>query len=488
MIDPPPRRRGDLRDLLASTRLRLAATIVLVVLAAGAAVDIGVRTVLFDQLDSRLSQELMQESEEFKRFLLLGRDAEGRTIDADLRRAGQLYMRRSVLDADEAIVVIDLRRGGVQSLSPVEGYRLGDDPELRREWRALTNSRISTVRTPGGEAKVLAVPVLRRNERVGVFVVARFTRGERAEVDAALEVVLWATGLSVLGVALVSLFIARQVLRPLRRMTETARRISEEDVSQRLDDPGGADEMAVLVRTFNSMLDRLQGALATQRRFLADAGHDLRTPLTILRGHVEQLRSGLVPDEERDDTLALVQDEVERMARLVDDLVLLARSQRPDFLRLAPVDLADLAVGILRRAEAIDGPDWRATPGVGVVEGDAERLTQAALNLVTNAARFSAPGAPVVIGTELRDGHALLWVEDSGPGVRPQDRERIFQRHVQGSDRLRSGSGGLGLAIARAIAEAHGGVLRLEEPQAGSGARFVIRFPAEPVPVIQEVR
>jgi signal transduction histidine kinase len=476
----PPGRRWTLRDLLASTRLRLATTIVLVVLVAGVGVVIGVRTVLHGQVDSRLTDQLTQESEEFERFLRLGRDPAGGPVDRELRRAGELYLRRSVLDDDEAIVVIDRRRGDVQSLSPVEGYRLGDDVELRRRWLALDESRLDDIDTPAGEAKVLAVPVLRGGEREGAFVVAAFTEDDHAEADDALEVVVWAIGLSVLVVALASWFIAGRVLRPLRTMTETAQRISEEDLSQRLAEPGGNDEVAVLVRTFNSMLDRLEDALGTQRRFLADAGHDLRTPLTILRGHLEQLRAGMVPAEERDDTLTLVQDEVERMARLVDDLVVLARSQRPDFLRTGPVDVADLALAILRRAEAIPGPEWRAEPGVGVVEADLERLTQAALNLVTNAARYSPPGEPVVIGTELRAGEAALWVEDSGPGVSPRDRERIFQRHVRGLDRLRSGSG-LGLAIARAIAEAHGGRLELETPRGGRGARFVMRFPAETV-------
>jgi signal transduction histidine kinase len=483
----PPGRRWTLRDLLASTRLRLATTLVLVVLVAGAGIVLGVRAVLLDQLDARVTQDLVQESEEFERFLRLGRDASGRPVDGNLRRAGDLYLRRSVLVEDEVIVVTDSRRGGVQSPSPVEGYRLGDDVALRRSWLGATESVLEDIATPAGEAKVLAVPVLRNGSREGAFVVAMFTAGERAEVDDALQVVLWATALAVLATALASWFIAGRVLRPLRTMTETARRISEEDLSQRLAEPGGNDEVAVLVRTFNSMLDRLEDALGTQRRFLADAGHDLRTPLTILRGHLEQLRAGLVPEEERDDTLALVQDEVERMARLVDDLVVLARSQRPDFLRTQPVDVADLALAILRRAEAIPGPEWRAEPGVGVVEADLERLTQAALNLVTNAARYSPPGEPVVIGTELRDGEAALWVEDSGPGVSPRDRERIFQRHVRGLDRLRSGSG-LGLAIARAIAEAHGGRLALEAPRHGRGARFVMRFPAETVDVIEEVR
>jgi two-component system, OmpR family, sensor kinase len=186
----------------------------------------------------------------------------------------------------------------------------------------------------------------------------------------------------------------------------------------------------------------------------------------------------MVPPEEQDETLALVGDEVARMARLVDDLMVLARAERPDFLQLGPVDLGDLAIAVLRRAETLPGPAWRAEPGVGVIRADAERLTQAALNLVTNAARYSPPGAPVTIGTALADGVATLWVADSGPGVPPEDRERILGRFVRGADRRREGTG-LGLAIVAAIASAHGGILRVTEARPEGGARFQIDLPTD---------
>lgn len=469
----PPGIRGRARALLASTRLRLAATLVAVTAAAGLVVFAGVRTVLLDQVEQRAADALEQEYQEFRRFLTLARDTEGRRVDGDIVRAGRLFLQRSVLEPDEVVAVTDTRGNIVESPAP--------DGDLRELLDAVEGvpgeePRIRSLTTSAGPALALSVPVVRGERREGTFLVAVFTERRRAEVDDALRALVLFTGLSVLLVALASWWVAGRVLRPLRAAAETARRIGERDLSLRLDDPGGRDEIGVLVRTVNQLLDRLETALGTQRVFLADTGHDLRTPLTIIRGNLEQLRAGMVPDEERDEVLGMLQEEVDRMSRLVDDLVLLARAQRPDFLRLAPVDLGDLAAAVLRRAEAIPGPQWRGRPGAGVVVADAERLTQAALNLVTNAARYSPAGLPVVIGTDLRGDEAVLWVADSGPGVPDAERARIFERHARGADRARTGSG-LGLAITRAIAEAHGGTVELL-PDDGRGAHFVIRIPA----------
>ncbi|HWH14978.1 MAG TPA: HAMP domain-containing sensor histidine kinase [Miltoncostaeaceae bacterium] len=471
------RRAARAGELLSSTRTRLAATLVAVVALTGLLVVVGVRTVLLDQLDDRVRDSLVQEYEEFRRFLQLGRTPDGARVDGDPLEAARLFLARSVLERGETVLVVD-RAGGLVQSGARSGDRLGDDAALLDRWRRLTASVLETVDTPAGEAVALAVPIRRGADWEATFVVARFTRDDRQRVETALRVVMAFTGASVLLVAGVAWWLAGRVLRPLRLMTRTAERISREDLSGRLDDPGGNGETAVLVRTFNRMMDRLEGALDSQQAFLADVGHDLRTPITIIRGHLDQLAAGMVPEDERDGVLELLQDEVGRMGRLVEDLVLIARAQRPDFLHLGPVDLADLALGVQQRAAAIPGPDWRAHPGVGVVTADEGRLMQAALNLVTNAARYSPPGAPIVVGTALRGSDALLWVADSGPGVPDEQRAQIFRRHVSGPDRSDGGSG-LGLAIARAIAEAHGGSLDLE-PYDGRGATFTIRIPAEP--------
>jgi len=458
----------------ASTRMRLAAALVVVTLVAGALVVIGVRTLLLNQMDERARTGLVQEYEEFRRFLQLGRDAEGGRVDGRIDRAGELYLQRTVLARSEVIVVVDHARGVVQSVPP-QRVRLGDDTELLERWRGAAEATVTKGSAQGEPIMSLVAPVLRDGNREGTFVVAQFTAGERQEVDEAIRVVIVTTLISVLLVAATAWWIAGRILRPLRSMTQTARRISREDLSGRLDDPGGDGEVAVLVRTFNSMLDRLQRALDSQREFLSDAAHELRTPLTVLRGNVAQLRLGMVDDEERDEVITLLRDETDRMSRLVDDLVVLERAGRPDFLRPGPVDLSDLIEGIMRRLDTIEGPVWAIEPGIGVITADGERLTQAMMNLAVNAARHTPAGTSVRIGAALRGPFAELWVHDDGPGIPPEIRERIFDRGVRGG----SGAGsGLGLAIARAIAQAHGGTLRLVETGI-RGSRFLMSLPTD---------
>lgn len=468
-----------MRAALASTRFRLAAALVFLFAVAALVMVLVVRTVLIAQLEDRVQASLTQEFREYTQFLREGVDTEnGNTpVQNNARRAGELFLQRSVLDPGEALFIV---KAGLEPLvSPDAPYDLTSDPAIVAEWNALTNDSLSSLQTPVGPAEVLAVPILRGpagSERpVGTFVIANFTRGGRTRIDETLVVLAQVSGGALAVIGLLAWSVAGRVLRPLSEMTETARRVSQESLDGRLRETGGNDEVATLARTFNGMMDRLEGLIDSQRAFLADAGHDLRTPLTIMRGNLEQLRDGLVPEDEEQETLELLSDEVERMARLVEDLMLLARTEQPDFLRTGPVDLGDLAVAILRRAETIPGPTWRAQPGVGVVEADGERLTQAALNLVTNAARYSPPGQPVTIGTRLSRGVAELWVSDSGPGVPADRRATIFDRFVRGPERRRTGTG-LGLAITRAIADAHGGELTVDDGPEG-GARFRLSFP-----------
>ena len=461
-----------------STRMRLAAGLVGVVLASGILVYLGLRTVLVSQMEHRIHASLVQEYHEFERFLRLGRDDAGKRVDGNLRNAGVLFLQRSVLDPNEVVIVIDHRRGVAGSLSGALARPLEDDAALTARWRGATEARVQRTRAGDEHIVSLAVPVLREGAREGTFVVARVMSADRRHVEDALRAVAWVTAGAVLLTALAAWWLAGRLTGPLRVMTDTARRITDQDLSLRLHDPGGADEVAVMVRTFNSMLDRLEHALGTQREFLDDAGHELRTPLTVLRGNLDQLRDGTVPPDERDAVIALVDEEVGRMTRIVDDLVALARAQRPDFLRVRPVDLPDLVHAVERRVRMIPGPRWVPLPGAGVVEADPDRITQALLNLAVNAARYSPAGAPVEIGSTIIGGEAVLWVHDSGPGVAPAERERIFRRHERGTERARTGRG-LGLAIARAIAEAHGGSLTLADAAGGGGARFELRIPVD---------
>ncbi len=229
------------------------------------------------------------------------------------------------------------------------------------------------------------------------------------------------------------------------------------------------------------MLDRLQSAFADQRQFLDDASHELRTPITVIRGHVELL--GDDPGE-RSRTVALVLDELARMNRMVDDLMLLAKAERPDFLSPGEVDVTDLVMEVLAKASALGDRRWSVS---GLVEqtvlADDQRLTQALMQLAANAVRHTRPGDGISIGAAMVAGRLRLSVADTGEGIAPEDRTRIFDRFARaehGPDRDRRGSaGGLGLPIVTSIARAHGGQVLLDSTL-GEGSTFTLLLPVAP--------
>jgi signal transduction histidine kinase len=232
------------------------------------------------------------------------------------------------------------------------------------------------------------------------------------------------------------------------------------------------------------MLDRLEQAFAAQRQFIDDAGHELRTPITVIQGHLELLDDD---PEERQKTTALVTDELERMSRIVNDLIILAKAERPDFLRLDTVDVAPLTEEVLAKARGLAARDWRLEEVArGRVVADRQRLTQALIQLAQNAAAHTADGDPIALGSELRDGELRLWVSDTGPGIPPEEQERIFRRFSRGrGGRRGSESAGLGLAIVRAIAEAHHGRVEVES-NPGAGATFTVVIPPDQPPTTEE--
>jgi two-component system OmpR family sensor kinase len=314
-----------------------------------------------------------------------------------------------------------------------------------------------------------------RGRPSGVFAVAINLSGELTEVNEALQI---AAGVNIGVLILASMLawvIAGRVLTPLRLLRDTARSISETDLTRRIPVEGD-DELADLARTFNEMLDRLEEAFASQKEFISDAGHELRTPITIIRGHLDVM--GDDPQERRE-TLDLVADELDRMSRLVNDLVLLARANRPDFLLPETVDLDDLTHELFAKASGLAQRDWRlGNVGSGRIVADRQRLTQAVMNLSQNAVTHTHNGDAVELGSSLSNGRVRLWVKDTGPGVPEHERTRIFERFVRLDDAPREGAG-LGLAITRAVAEAHGGRVDLDS-RPGDGTRFTVIIPTEP--------
>jgi signal transduction histidine kinase len=271
-------------------------------------------------------------------------------------------------------------------------------------------------------------------------------------------------------------FVAGRVLAPLRTLTDSARTITDTDLTHRLPVKGD-DEIAELTTTFNAMLERLDTAFATQRAFLDDAGHELRTPITIVRGHLEVMGDDPV---EREETMALVSDELDRMARIVDELVLLAKAEQPGFLERAPVEVEVLTHELLAKAGALAPRDWRLDAAADVtVAADRQRLTQAVMNLADNATHHTETGEEIAIGSSATDTEVRIWVRDRGAGIAPEDQHRIFDRFARASDGARPTDGaGLGLAIVKAVAEAHGGRVELTSRSA-HGSTFTIVLPRD---------
>lgn len=303
------------------------------------------------------------------------------------------------------------------------------------------------------------------------FVMIYDVQAELAEFNRTAVTFLIVSGLVLVVVAATGALVATRLLRPLRDMRETATRVSARSLRERIP-VVGRDDVADLAATMNAMLDRLDDAVESQRSLLSDVGHELKTPLTIVQGHVEVMD----PQDPEDtvETRDLILDELDRMARLVQDLSDAAALHGPRPILPAAVDLAELLSQIGKKAEKIVGADVVSVDaGEGTAVLDAPRVTQAMLQLAQNAVTHG--GGRLEIGGRAEPGQVVLWVRDFGPGVAPEDRDRVFERFERGTGASRPGSG-LGLNIVQVIARAHDGTVDVRDAD-GGGALFTVRIP-----------
>jgi two-component system OmpR family sensor kinase len=321
---------------------------------------------------------------------------------------------------------------------------------------------------------------------VGKFYV-QYAR-ELSDVEATANRVRVFLGLGVLAGAalalLAGLATATRAMAPITRLTATARAIARtRDPSLRIPHPESEDEVSELALTLEDMLRSLNEArreteatLARQRQFVADASHELRTPLTSVLANLELLEMEL--EGEPREAAASALRSSRRMRRLVADLLLLARADAGRVAAHAPLDLSEVVTEAAGELEPVAGDHHisvSAPPGAEI-EGARDELHRLTLTLLENALRHTDPGSTVEATVERRNGEVVLSVEDDGPGIPPELRDKVFERFFRGAGD-RSGSSGLGLSIVRAVAGSHSGTVTLEEPLDGRGARFVVRFP-----------
>ena len=470
--DPAPTSSARPERSGVSVRIRITAAVALLTALALAAAGLIVYVIECQRIDEEISQSVDQQFAEFQKF----QETEGASF-ATVGALLDAFMVSQVPDDYEALVTWydDGDGPGPQQVS-AGGYT-GEDKAAFEEAAATIVADNGTTRIDDPEDElVLNAQTVQLGGETGALIVVTYYGDARAGLS---ETIRTYTIVALLALLAITAFAAAQsgrLLAPLRTLRETADEINDTDLSQRLPETGN-DDITALTRTFNRMLDRLEAAFVGQRQFLDDAGHELKTPLTVLRGHLKLLDVG--NPEELAETRELLLDEVDRMSRLVGELILLAKSDRPDFVTMRPVDLTGLTVDTLAKARGLGDRTWTLDETASVsVRVDEQRLTQALLQLCDNAVKHTGTGDVIALGSAYDGGAARLWVRDTGPGVAPGHRDQIFERFARSDVGEHDEGFGLGLSIVRAIARAHGGSITLEDEQP-HGARFVITLPVD---------
>lgn len=335
-----------------------------------------------------------------------------------------------------------------------------------------------TIRSPTGDAyRAAVVPITQGGARLGVLVVAA-PMNQVGDHQREFGLIFAALGLlALVGSAAGTWLLLGRAFRPVQSITDTAARFSREDPSRRIAYGGPPDEIGHLVATLNAMLDRVERSFKEQQQFLYDASHELRTPLSIVKGQLEVLDAmGDVTLDMCRDTHHVVTEEIDRMNRLVSGLLTLAKSGERDFLVMEPLRLDEFMEQLFSHAVHLGEREWSLEPMPPLtVRVDSDRLTQVFLNLLTNAVEHTKPGERIAVGVSRQGGWAKIWVRDAGEGIPPADLERIFDRFY--SKKARGDGGhGLGLSIARALVQAHGGRVEAHSSPA-EGTTFVILLP-----------
>ena len=397
----------------------------------------------------------------------------------DLDEAMIAILERVLPDTFESTVgIVDGQPRYVPGIA--QSFDISQDDDLLARIVAETaegESVLGTAASGLGSLRYVAVPfTLEGVDGQGIYVTAVRLESELADLESVMSIYFVVALGTVVAVGLVGWFVAGRLMRPIRQLRSAASRITATDLHERIP-VAGRDDVSELTRTVNDMVGRLETSFLAQQRLLDDVRHELNTPITIVRGHLELLDPHDIADVEA--TRALAVDELDRMTALVDDISHLAQAERSGAQHRVPTDVRELTLAVLAKARGITGHDWTlAESAATLVTLDPQRITQAWLQLAENAAKYSDDGTPIMIGSTLGESSVELWVTDSGPGIPVEARTRVFERFGRADPGRGIHGSGLGLAIVGAIAKAHGGQVTLESV-VGRGSRFAIVIPLD---------
>ncbi|WP_299488197.1 ATP-binding protein [Acaryochloris sp. IP29b_bin.137] len=436
------------------------------------------RYLLFYQIDQRVRADLRESRADFlQAFNDWNQQSSTQTL-GDFQAFIDAYMEEK-LPADDNYFLILLEDEFYRANPVVLLKPLRPGSPLYQRWLNLEEGKRGEWHSPDPDiGKILykADPLILDSNQRATYISTHATAGEHNEaLEGVYVFILVASGVLIIAL-MVDWLIAGFLFAPVRSLVKTTRLISETDLSQRIPEKG-TGELAELAKTFNAMMDRLEFAFNSQRSFINDAGHELRTPITIVRGHLE-----LMGDDPREqhETISLVLDELDRMGRLVEGMVLLARSERPDFLQLEKVEVSELTKELFAKAHTLASRKWQLMLNAHQqLMCDRQQITGAMLNLLRNASQHTKKEDTIELGCSCTQTEARFWVRDTGTGIAPEVQPALFNRFTRApNNRQREGSG-LGLAIVKAIADSHRGRIELvSEP--GVGSTFTLCIPIIP--------
>lgn len=448
-----------------------------------------IRYRLITEVSARVEADLREELEEFEEELIESLLESNLNLNPELtaaERANQdiswafdkFISTNRAEDDNYFIAIVDgsFYKSNASSLPEI----IAPDSELMEYWQQITVEKEGEVEVDDpriGSILYQAEPIKTTEEVIGIFVVAHLTAGERQEALSSFNAVVQVLLLTILIASVMAWLATGRILAPLKNFSDTLKSISESDLSQRIQ-VRGQGELAQMGRTFNAMMERIEDSFATQRNFINDAGHELRTPITIIRGHLELMD---IDTPEQRETVDLTIDELDRMNRLVEDLVLLAKSERPDFLQIETIELTTFVTELFGKMQTLGERNWHLDNQIlsGKMTGDPQRITQVMTNLANNAVQHTVVDSLIVFGAKLEKNRVEFWLRDTGNGIAASEQERIFDRFARvKNSRRRSEGSGLGLSIVKAVVEAHQGEINLQS-KLGIGSTFTLIFPLE---------
>lgn len=444
---------------------------------------------LVAEVTARVEEDMREELEEFEEELIesllesrLESDSEltpTERANQDIYLAFDEFVATNQAEDDNYFITI-VNGSFYKTNAPFLPREIAPDSQLMEYWQKLTVEQEGEVKVDNpeiGSVIYKAEPIKTTEEVIGVFVVAHLSAGEREEVLSSFYTVVRILLLVILLALIIAWTATGRILAPLGNFSQTLKSITESDLSQRIQ-IRGQGELAQLGNTFNAMMERIEDSFATQRNFINDAGHELKTPITIIRGHLELMDID-TPDQQ--ETVNLTIDELDRMNRLVEDLIVLTKAERPDFLKIETIELTTFMTELFSKMQTLGERNWHLDNQIlsGKMTGDRQRITQSIINLANNAVQHTPVDSLIVFGAKLEGDKVEFWLRDTGNGIAASEQERIFDRfaRVRNSRRVSEGSG-LGLSIVKAVVEAHGGAINLQS-KLGIGSTFTLVFPLE---------